>query len=400
MALHILKSYCNINMNSNKTKIIYIAHSSGLQGAGFALLNIIKGIAPYSIEPIVVVPSKGELYYKLLNLGVRCFSINCYNATFPRNGSFRNICLYIPRLIRTKIVNAIAFLKFSKIVVREKPDAVHTNTGVIRYGSRVANKYHIPHFWHIREYQADNSDYQPFGGAEKLLQLFHEPNNHCIAITKALFEKFGLNNNKDIYIYDGVFSENFESMSGISTKKYFLFCGALIRSKGVYEIIDAFNNICNDIPDYELWLAGMDTENVQNYLKTNNFSTRIKILGFRNDVYSLMANSTALIVPSLNEGFGFISVEAMLNKTLVIGKNTAGIKEQFDNGLELCGKEIGFRYMSQKELEDLMILLTREDRTLHTAMLERANSTVRNFYTIETNIKQLVNFYKKILNTK
>lgn len=40
----------------------------------------------------------------------------------------------------------------------------------------------------------------------------------------------------------------------------------------------------------------------------------------------------ALIVPSPFEAFGLITAEAMFNKCLVIGRDTAGTKEQFDNG--------------------------------------------------------------------
>ena len=53
----------------------------------------------------------------------------------------------------------------------------------------------------------------------------------------------------------------------------------------------------------------------------------VKFLGIRKDIYSLMKNAMALVVSSPSEGFGFITVEAMLNGCLVIGRNTAGTKE-------------------------------------------------------------------------
>ena len=45
-----------------------------------------------------------------------------------------------------------------------------------------------------------------------------------------------------------------------------------------------------------------------------------------------MSKALALFVPSSFEGFGFITVEAMFCGCLVIGRNTGGTKEQFDNG--------------------------------------------------------------------
>ncbi len=231
-------------------------------------------------------------------------------------------------------------------------------------------------------------------------RLFQDHNNHCIAITKGLFDFAGLNDKYDTVIYDGVFSEVFEPKPVTSKQKYFLFCGALTESKGVYEVIDAFQNISEYIPEYQLLLAGQDIDNVQKYLKEHKYSDKIVILGFRDDVYDLMSNAIALIVSSKCEGFGFISVEAMLNKTLVIGKNTAGLKEQFDNGLELTGEDIGYRYVSQKELESHMLHLTSEDIAYQKPMIDRAYNSVRRLYSIETNIKMLINFYSKFIDLK
>lgn len=55
-----------------------------------------------------------------------------------------------------------------------------------------------------------------------------------------------------------------------------------------------------------------------------------------------MNRATALIVPSPFEAFGLITAEAMFNKCLVIGKDTAGTKEQFDNGQKNTIKKLLF----------------------------------------------------------
>ena len=57
-----------------------------------------------------------------------------------------------------------------------------------------------------------------------------------------------------------------------------------------------------------------------------------------------------LIVPSIFEGFGFITAEGMANGCVVLGRNTAGTKEQFDNGVKMTGKEIGVRFIDDNEM--------------------------------------------------
>lgn len=63
-----------------------------------------------------------------------------------------------------------------------------------------------------------------------------------------------------------------------------------------------------------------------------------------------MAEASAIIISSQSEGFGRVMAEAMYNGCLVDGKNAAGIKEQFDNGLQFCDQEIGIRYSDYGDL--------------------------------------------------
>ena len=42
-------------------KVLYIAHSAEMQGAGFALLNMVQGVLRYKVVPYVFVPSEGTL---------------------------------------------------------------------------------------------------------------------------------------------------------------------------------------------------------------------------------------------------------------------------------------------------------------------------------------------------
>ena len=107
-----------------------------------------------------------------------------------------------------------------------------------------------------------------------------------------------------------------------------------------------------------------------------------------------MRGALALVVPSRFEGFGFITVEAMLNGCLVIGNNTAGTKEQFDIGKRQTGSEIGLRYDNAFELQVLMNRALEED---FREMKENARRVVLQNYTIEKNAEDILCLYKKIL---
>lgn len=379
-------------------KVIYINHSSGIQGAGLALLNIIKGMLKLGIEPIVVLPNNGPLVNIFHEMGIKVYFVMHYNAIFPRKKFISDYILYPYRLLRTLFFNKIAENRFKKVVLIEHPDIIHSNSGVIRFGSKIANELNIPHVWHVREFISKKFFGEALGGEKKVRELYGLENNHCIAITKAVFQHFTLNSKKDCVIYDGVFPEDKVTLNVHEKKKYLLFVGALQKGKGIYDALSAFDNVANQIPEYELWIAGKDYVNIDHEMSIRKNAGQIKYLGFRTDIYELMANATALLVPSYYEGFGFITVEAMLNKTLVVGRDTAGTKEQFDNGLRITGKEIGIRFNSIHELSDIILKVCKQSQSEFKDIIDRAFKVVIDNYTIEKNVQQIYNIYERLQN--
>ena len=109
-----------------------------------------------------------------------------------------------------------------------------------------------------------------------------------------------------------------------------------------------------------------------------------------------MLYSQAVLVPSVLEGFGFITVEAMLNRTLVIGRNTGGTKEQFDNGVKLSGKEIALRCESIDEMAMHMAYVCSNGQLYYADMIDRAEKVVREMYSIENNANQIIEIYKQV----
>lgn len=378
-------------------KVLYVTHSPGLQGAGIALLNIIKGVLNMGVEPVVVLPYEGPLVDKLQEIGVKCHLVMCYNTIYPRRKYLYDYPLYPYRLIRTLVTNHRAIERFRKIVKEEKPDVIHTNSGVVRFAAQVAKEERIPHVWHVREFQSKDFLWVPLGGEKRVLELYKDHNNHCVAITKSVFDHFHLNSEKDCVIYDGVFPKDIVTPQCTKKEKRFLFVGSLQKGKGIFDALEAFDSIAGKYPDYELWIAGKDYVNIEKLIANCKHSSLIKYLGFRTDIYQLMADSTALLVPSYYEGFGFITAEAMLNKTLVIGRNVAGTKEQFENGFQLHKKPIALSFNDMASFTYILDDICKSDSRKYDDYIERAYTTVHNFYTIEKSCNDLIKIYESII---
>ena len=117
----------------------------------------------------------------------------------------------------------------------------------------------------------------------------------------------------------------------------------------------------------------------------------------RKDIYDLMYNAKALIVPSRHEGFGFITAEAMFNGCLVIGRNTSGTKEQMDNGLKETGSEIALRFETEDELVNRLKEVEKNDIAYYRDMILRAQQVVLNKYTTEAHAANVISLYKRLL---
>ena len=111
-----------------------------------------------------------------------------------------------------------------------------------------------------------------------------------------------------------------------------------------------------------------------------------------------MQQAQAIIVPSRSEGFGRCLAEAMFNGCLSICHNTAGLKEQLENGIELTNEEIGLSYDTPQQLTRLLEEISETPSDKYEHMINLAFFTVNKLYTREKNAEAIYEFYKYILN--
>ena len=382
-------------------KVLYIAHSSELHGAGFALLNILKAFKHRPVESIVVLPQKGDLCKELNKIGIAYKFVPLAMSIYPNLKSIRDYVLFFPRLFRMLFYNLLSYIQLGEIIKKEVPHIIHTNAGVIHISHFIANRYKIPHVWHIREFQDLHFGWIPFPTNRFFLNLLQNNNNYVIAITNIVLNHHHLKKKNSCVIYDGVFDTNVVPII-VEKENYFLFVGSLEKAKGIENVINAFIQIAHEFPLYKLLIAGVGTKIYTTYLENivinSGLEERIVFLGFRKDIYNLMSKAMGLIVYSKFEGFGFITAEAMYNGCLVIGFNTAGTKEQFDNGIIYTGQEIGLRYSTQEELVIQLKKVCNCGIEPFLPILIKAQKTVIPLYSIEKSALSMFNIYKSILS--
>lgn len=108
-----------------------------------------------------------------------------------------------------------------------------------------------------------------------------------------------------------------------------------------------------------------------------------------------MSKASCMIVASRFEGFGFITVEAMLNHCVVIGRLTGGTKEQLLNGLNYESSPIAYSFSTVEECSERLHEALSSDNH---DMINRAYHMVINHYTNEICGKETERYYESVIN--
>lgn len=384
-------------------KVLYITNSIGMGGASVAIINMLTFLIHKGITPLVTCPSEGSFSNELKKMNIPVQIIGNPLEIYPKLYSWRSYIKYPYSLFKLLFDKYLSYKRLCACIEKFQPQLIHTNVGPIHIGYIAAKKYKLPHIWHIREYQKEDFKMHPFPSMKTYIRMLHDKDNHCISITKGIFSHFDLDIAKDIVIYDGVVDKHEIRPLNTHKQPYILFAGRLSDAKGIKDLIATYNIYAKNNGKFELYIAGKgNNDYIQECLALLNESVKDKVhfLGEckHEDIYQLMHNASIFVVPSRNEGFGFITAEAMFNGTIVIGRNTGGTKEQFDNGKELTGYEIGFRYETNNELLDLLSKCSDITPNECNRMLINAQTIVCQLYDMKTQADKVFDFYLKELS--
>ncbi len=142
------------------------------------------------------------------------------------------------------------------------------------------------------------------------------------------------------------------------------YAGRFEKRKGLQRLLNAFQIIIEEklIPETYLLLVGegiAEEEIMVEFAKKNNLLDRIKITGFKFDIYNYINIMNVFVLPSYDENFGLSLIEALaLGKPSFIFKDSGGPTEIITNF------QNGFVVEDEKELAK-KIYIVKEDLILN-----------------------------------
>lgn len=174
--------------------------------------------------------------------------------------------------------------------------------------------------------------------------------------------------------------------------------GVFNKDKNQEYVIKVFENIANTRENCVLLLIGrgIDYEKIQKMAKESVYSDRIILYGESYDVAGLMSCMDMFLLPSINEGFGIVALEAQLSglpcylsdevpSSVAIGKNVHFLGIKGKNSVDKWTKEILWGIDCET--------VNRID------FLEENDDSIKHF-DLKYNVSKLENIYKDIISEK
>jgi glycosyltransferase involved in cell wall biosynthesis len=144
----------------------------------------------------------------------------------------------------------------------------------------------------------------------------------------------------------------------------------LYARKGIYILLDAFEDLADVHLDVHLYFAGEGPERAELEKRgiESRHAERIHVLGYRSDIPSLLQAADVFILPSLAESFGLVLLEAREYGLPIVGTTVGGIPQVLDYGA--CGLLVPPGDMHQLS-RAISLLLTSDDLRLGLAARAR-----------------------------
>ena len=164
--------------------------------------------------------------------------------------------------------------------------------------------------------------------------------------------------------------------------KRILFVGHLIKTKGVFELINAMSRI----KDYNLYLVGSTKDSTKARILqnlTDNNIDNVYLLDelSQEDVIKEMLKATIFILPSYSEGFPNVILESMICSCQIIATNVGAIPQMLNvNSDKIAG--ICIKPRSESEIINAIIHLGKNNNEAN-KIAKNAYERICDYYTVD-----------------
>jgi glycosyltransferase involved in cell wall biosynthesis len=317
------------------TRLLFVSHLSEFSGGGelslFAILEYLKS-KDYDLH--VVFPSAGAFSEKLNELNIS-YSIVDYVWSISRFAGRTK-----DKNSRVARMNANAVLSFAGVIEKFAPDVVITNTIVAPWGMYVAKALGVPNIIFIREWVGQRNFPVMAPTMREYLRNIDAIADWIVYnsdYTKRMYQSY-LNCENSSVIYPSIQLDKstiaeWYRENKITEELSILIAGTIAKDKNQIEALEAIKlALAKGVKIVEVQIVGnvgdqAYYDSVKRLITDAQLKGIVRIEKFSPDIFKIMNDHNIVILPSIAEAFGRVTLEAQLFGRLVIGSNAGGTKE-------------------------------------------------------------------------
>jgi len=366
-----------------RLNILHIHSAKSFGGGEVHLYQLIQGLSRKNHNLTLVI--KDNLFNKFSNLDIEIRTLPLKNA-----------------------IDFVSIYKLVRIIKEKKIDIIHAHRGkdywLATMAVNIAKRAKVVITRHIlKSLGKTYVHHYLYKKISKIIVVSNEVREILIKENKIPLDKLEL-------IYNGVdLNEfNYNRFNHKYLKQEFNIqnndvvvgaIGRLGKNKNQEFIIEIASKLKNQISNIKYLIVGQDNSPNKHYkskleemVRKSNLKNQVHLTGFREDIPAIMDILDILIIPSKQEAFGIVAIEAMAMKKVVLATRVGGLKEVIEDG------KTGFLLPIEADVFAEKIKQLAQESSLRTDMGEAGYQRVLNNYTIETMINKTEEVYYDILS--
>ena len=310
---------------------------------------------------------------------------------------------YVPRRYVRKFLDAAIAYVLLGIKTRQRVDIIHIHLshGMSFFRKliifKAAKKKGIKTVVHLH----GSMFYEFFNNSspkiQKLIRNVFDQADAVFVLSKSWKEFVnGISDNRNVYVlYNGASLDQFSQKSCYQDRVVISFMGRLGQRKGVYDLLDAFEQVIPDFPDVQLVLGGDgDVDKVRDIVARKKLEKRVHVPGWVSGEQKMRVfrECDIYVLPSYNEGLPGSILEAMAAGVPIISTPVGGIPEavlENRNGFLIDPGDI--EGLSNK----LRVLCG--DKELREKMGAESRNIIKEKFDIEKIVSYLIDLYQKVV---
>jgi glycosyltransferase involved in cell wall biosynthesis len=326
-------------------RVLFVSHDSSMFGAQRVLLTLLSSIDRRAFTPMLLLPSDGPMASQAAALGIPVFFerlVHWVPGSAVSTG--RQRVRYLARFLRSLLSRCRAI---SRLITEHKVDLVYSNTVTCIEGAIAAQRTRKPHVWHIHEHILQNSDLTPLFPYRFYCAAIRFLASSVIFCSKGLASSYPLLSEKAFIVYNGLpfpplrekFSSHAELLRGLGCEvdtKVVAVVGSLFPRKDHMTFLAAAEKVARTVKNPVFLIVGSGYESYTNRIRIRirelQLDSRVRLLGWRDDVYNLLAGVDVLVISSEQESFGLTAIEALSMETPVVSTRCGGPEEIMVDG--------------------------------------------------------------------